>query len=140
MIDGIDIIPDNMSLEAMLDHMGSDTSMQRGRPYNGQLHTTTGKRGEEMIRNITFRDVRDCFIRGYILAHPRYVDGTIDKIEPNYTLSEEARKGQKAAICDNDIYTLKGDIDAIAVWQNMACEIEKLMGIFPNVPGKKKSN
>lgn len=133
----IPVVPDNMSIEAMIDHLGSDVSMQRGRPYSGQPHTTTGKRGEEMIRNMSFRDLRDCYIRGLILSHQVHVQGSIDPLEPNHTLVREAEKGQKAAICDNDIFTLKGDVDPIAVWQNMACEIEKLMGIFPNVEGMK---
>jgi hypothetical protein len=120
-------------LAAMLDHMGSDVSMQRGRPYSGQPWTTDGVRGNEIIRNITFRDMRDCFVRGFILSHQSYKEGTMEPVEPNYTLITECQKGVNAAICQNDMYTLVGDIDPMAVWQNIHCEIEKMMGIFPNI-------
>lgn len=134
----IPIVPDNMSIAAMLDHMGSDTSMLRGRPYNGQDHTHSGNRGSEFVRNMRFRDVKDCFVRGYISSHAYYLPGSLVKIQPNATLIDECKKGQNAAICDNDMYTLRGGVDPMSVWQNMACEIEKLMGIYPNVEGMKR--
>ena len=129
-------VPSNMSLAAVIDHMGSDVSMQRGRPYDGQPHTTDGKRGAEFIRNMTFRDLRDCFIRGFISSHMKYKNGSLETIQPNQTLIDECEKGQNAAICQNDVYTLVGDTDPIAVWQNMACEIEKVMKIYPNIDKK----
>lgn len=134
----IQMVPENMSIAAFIDHLGSDVSMDRQRSYNGQSHTQTGTRGSQLIFNLTFRDVRDCFIRAYILSHEHYKRGTIEPIQPNATLSDECKKGEAASICDNDIYTLKGDADPLAVWQNMACEIEKMMGIYPNVPGLKE--
>jgi hypothetical protein len=41
----------------------NEHNMRRDRPYNGQPHTDTGVRGMTEIRGVTFRDMRDCFIR-----------------------------------------------------------------------------
>ena len=43
-----------------------------------------------------------------------------------------------AALCENDLYVLKGSVDPMAVCQNMLCEIEKVMGIYPNVSEQNK--
>lgn len=111
-----------------------DHNMRRDRPYNGQSHTCTGDRGATEIKGVTFRDLRDCFIRAYAMSHDYYKPGTIEPIQPNATISDEARKGEAATICETDIYGLVGSIDPIAVVQNLCCEVEKIMGIFPNVP------
>ena len=113
-------------LEAIIDEVtgANDHSMWRGRPYDGQPHTDTGIRGATEVKGITFRDLRDCYLRAWCLsAGP-----------DNPACYEEAKKGERAAICENDIFKLKGSIDRMAVFQNFSCEIEKLMGIFPNVP------
>jgi len=101
-----------------------DHSMSRNRPYSGQPHTVTGERGATKIHGITFRDLRDAYLRAICLANG------ID----NPALYQEASKGERACICAGDIYEMKGDVDPIAVVQNLCCEIEKLMGIYPNVP------
>lgn len=111
-----------------------DHSMRRDRPYNGQPHTCTGDRGATEIKGVTFRDLRDCFIRAYAMSHEYYGSGSIDPIQPNAAISDEARKGEAAAICENDIYGLVGTVDPMAVVQNLCCEVERIMGIFPNVP------
>ncbi|SOY56805.1 hypothetical protein [Cupriavidus taiwanensis] len=111
-----------------------DHSMSRNRPYSGQPHTVTGERGSTEIRGITFRDLRDCFLRAFVQSHSVYRDGTIEPLQPNHALSNEASKGERACICEGDIYALKGDFDPIAVVQNLCCEVEKLMRIYPNVP------
>lgn len=112
----------------------NDHNMRRDRPYNGQPHTGTGERGATEIRGVTFRDLRDCFIRAFILSHEHYKAGTLVEIQPNAALRDEAAKGEAAALCENDIYSLVGGIDPMAVAQNLACEVEKAMGIYPNVP------
>lgn len=104
-----------------------DHSMDRTRPYNGQPHTLTGIRGSTEIRGVTFRDLRDAFIRAYVRSHECSFS--------NIALIQEAEKGEMAALCENDLYTLKGSTDPLAVMQNLGCELEKLMGIFPNVLG-----
>lgn len=111
-----------------------DHNMSRDREFDGQLHTCTGLRGATEIKGITFRDLRDCFIRAFILSHCHYKDGTVEEMQPNASLRDEASKGEFAAICENDVYSLVGSIDPIAVAQNLCCEIEKIMGIYPNVP------
>lgn len=128
-----------MSIHHLFDQIGHDLgwhdhNMSPDRPYNGQPHTSTGMRGATEIRGITFRDLRDCFIRAYILSHGHYKSGTLEELQPNATLRDEATKGVTAALSENDVYTLVGGIDPIAVAQNLACEVEKMMGIYPNVP------
>ena len=112
----------------------NDHNMRRDRPYNGQSHTATGERGKTEIKGITFRDLRDCFVRAFIFSHEYYKPGTIELVQPNAALKDEAEKGEHAALCENDVYRLAGDIDPIAVLQNLCCEVEKVMGIYPNVP------
>lgn len=80
------------------------------------------------------RDLRDCFIRAFILSHQHYKNGTLELIQPNATLRDEANKGQDATLCEQDVYQLIGGIDPIALSQNLGCEVEKAMGIYPNVP------
>jgi hypothetical protein len=123
------------SITSAIDHVGGNINMQRDRPYTGQSWTDSGTRGATEISGITFRDLRDCYIRAVILSHSFYKDGTLERLEPNATLIEEANKGPDAALCENDIYQLVGDCDLLAIQQNLSCEIEKIMGIFPNTKG-----
>lgn len=127
-----------MNLDQVFDQIGhdlgwNDHNMQPDRPYNGQPHTITGQRGSQLLVGVTMRDVRDCFIRAYILSHDHYKPGTLEELQPNAALCDEASRGKDAVICENDVYTLVGGIDPIAVAQNLGCELEKLMGIYPNV-------
>ena len=105
----------------------NDHNMQRSRPYGGQMHTSTGQRGATEIKGVTFRDLRDCYIRARCLA----MGANCPENMPYYN---EAQKGESAALCENDVYKLKGEADEMAVFQNFACEVEKIMGIYPNVP------
>jgi hypothetical protein len=109
-------------------------TMSRQRPYNGQPWTDTGSRGETLVKGLTFRDIKDCYTLALIQSYPYYKEGTLERIEPNATLIDEADKGEKAQINGNDLYTLVGDIDPLAVSQNLSCWIERYMGIYPNVP------
>lgn len=111
-----------------LDELGSNHNMRRDRPYSGQSHTSEGRRGATKIKGITFRDLRDAFIRAVCLS------AGVDNIAAYH----EAEKGENAVLCENDIYALKGNIDLMAVCHNLSCEIEQLMGIYPNVPGLPK--
>jgi len=115
-------------LPEMLKELGSDHRMLRCRPYDGQPWTDMGKRGATEIKGITFRDLRDCFIRAFILASNDGVDDV---------LYLEANKGENACLCENDVYG-RGDIDPIAVAQSLSCEVEKLMEIFPNIPKEEE--
>lgn len=117
------------------DDLGfNDHNMRRDRPYNGQPHTYTGERGKTEIKGITFRDLRDCFIRAILLSTGAETISGKD-MRPLY---EEACKGEDAVLCENDLYGWDlNQLDPIAVAQNLSCEVERIMGIFPNVPARK---
>lgn len=119
------------------DDLGfNDHNMRRDRPYNGQPHTDTGERGKTEIKGITFRDLRDCFIRAILLSTGAETISGKD-MRPLY---EEACKGEDAVLCENDLYGWDlNQLDPMAVFQNFSCEVERIMGIFPNVPGLKSA-
>ena len=108
------------------DELGfNDHDMSRNRPYSGQPWTDTGHRGATEVKGVTFRDLRDCYIRAVGLASSHL----------NPAMYYEACKGENATLCENDIYALDwNQIDPMAVFQNFSCEVERLMDIFPNVP------
>lgn len=92
---------------------GSSTDYRndRQRPYNGQPWTFTGKRGEEEVKGVTMRDIADCFVRA-ILGF------------------EETDKTWRY----QDVYKMDfSKIDPLGVQQNMLVNIEKMMGIYPNI-------
>jgi hypothetical protein len=104
----------------------SDCDMHRDRAYQGQDHSWTGARGQFEVSNVSFRDLRDAFIRGSFMC----------AYNQSPELYHEANLGEEGLICSNDLYTINlGEIDPMAIFQNMACEIEKMMGIYPNIPG-----
>ena len=97
-----------------------DHGMDRNRPYNGQPHTDQGARGQTLVTGLTFRDVCDCYVLGFLRATGR---------------SSLAESGTATY---NDVYeaaTQDPSFDPLAAMQNMSCEMEKRMGIYPNVPG-----
>ena len=118
-------------LESAILRQAGPKTMRRDRPYNGQSHTHTGERGSLVVSGLTQRDLYDCMIRGYIQSHLVYKDGTLEPLEPNATLSREASKGVYAQLNANDMFSLVGGVDPLAVIQNTLCEVEKLMGEFP---------
>jgi hypothetical protein len=84
----------------------------RDRPYNGQPHTDEGIRGATEVRGITMRDLKDCFVIGAFES-----------------------TGLAAEDYPDDIWGIDwSDLDPMAVIQNMLCNVEKRMGIYPNVP------
>lgn len=86
--------------------------IDRDRPYDGQPHTDTGDRGRTLIEGITFRDLRDCFIRACYES-----------------------SGLPIEEWPGTVYDLPWrEMDIIAVAQNLSCNVEKYMGIYPNVP------
>jgi hypothetical protein len=87
-------------------------SLDPTRPYDGQPHTDTGERGRTEIKGITFRDLRDAFIRACYES-----------------------SGLPMEQWPGSVYDLPWrDMDIIAVSQNLSCNVEKMMGIYPNVP------
>ena len=101
----------------------TDYRNDRGRPYNGQPQTDQGERGKTEVRGLTMRDVFDCFVMGYLEATKR---------------SEVVESGKwRYQMVFDPVYEDDGrpfDPDPIAIGQNMCCNIEKMMGIYPNVP------
>ena len=82
------------------------------RPYDGQPHTDHGERGKQEIHGITFRDLRDCFMRACYES-----------------------SGLPIEQWPGSVHDLPwDDMDIIAVAQNLSCNVEKAMGIYPNVP------
>lgn len=120
------------------DDLGfNDHNMRRDRPYNGQPHTDTGERGKTEIKGITFRDLRDCFIRAVFLSTGAETISSKD-MRPLY---EQACKGEDAVLCENDLYGWDlNQLDPVAIAQNLSCEVERIMGIFPNVPKLEVNN
>lgn len=112
-------------LEVAIDELGSDHNMRRDRPYLGQSNTASGVRGMTEICGITFRDLRDCYVRAVLRSAYHLVPA----------LYEEATKGPDAVLCENDLFGFNLDkLDPIAIMQNLSCEVERIMGIYPNIP------
>lgn len=104
-----------LDLETELEKIGPTSlaaHLDPTRPYDGQPHTDHGERGKTKIEGITFRDLRDCFIRAC------------------YESSGLPPKDWPGRVHDLPW----DDMDIIAVAQNLSCNVEKAMGIFPNVP------
>ena len=102
--------------EIIIKDLSKETN--RDRPYDGQPHTDEGIRGKTLVEGLTMRDVGDCMAMGLLDA---------SGIEP---LQETVDKGTWTY---NDLYQLE-DFDPIAAIQCMACRMEKMMGIYPNIP------
>jgi hypothetical protein len=82
------------------------------RPYDGQPHTDTGERGRTEVKGITFRDLRDAFIRACFES-----------------------SGLSIKEWPGDVYQLPWhEMDILAVAQNLSLNVEKAMGIYPNAP------
>jgi len=115
----------------------NDHNMRRDRPYDGQAHTDKGLRGSTEIKGITFRDLRDCFIRAVLLSTggSSYPSEDSDLRARMGVLYAEASKGEEAVLCENDLFGWDLDkLDPIAISQNLSCEVERIMGIYPNIP------
>ena len=99
---------------AMTEIQGSSAlSLDRNRPYDSQPQTNQGERGKRLVSGLTMRDISDCMVLGFLDA------AGIDREVPIH----------------DDIYNINfEDIDPGAVIQNATCHIEKLMGIYPNLP------
>ena len=102
---------------AFSDIQGSSSlSLDRNRPYDAQPHTHQGQRGETLVEGLTMRDITDCIVMGCM----------------------DAAGVDREIFIQDDLYSLDwDDIDPVAVIQNAVCRIEKMMGIYPNVPGMK---
>ena len=93
-----------------------DNGFDPNRPFDSQPQTNQGERGKTLVVGLRFRDVCDCFVIGWLRSAGR--SGLAESGTATY----------------NDIYECEDDVDPIAIMQSMCCEMERRMGIFPNVP------
>lgn len=89
-------------------------SLDRDRPYDGQAHTDGGVRGKTLVEGLTMRDVADCVVRSFLIC---------------------AGMKRECPIHD-DLYSIPdlNELDPGAVVSCVTNEIEKMMGIYPNIP------
>lgn len=130
----------------------SDYSNDRNRPYNGQSWTDDGERGKTEVKGLTIRDIRDCFIKALLMSAPseKYLSAdewlkcwNFSNGEANptqYLLDRQNEpdyvhvKAELGTWRTQDVYKIDlSKVDPLAVAQNLSCEIERMMGIFPNV-------
>lgn len=149
----------NEKLEACFNYIqgSSAYSNDRSRPYNGQPWTDNGERGKTEVKGLTMRDIKDCFIKALLISSPddEYLEiseflkcwdfsnckNENDKPSPTQYLLDKQKEGKYISTKvetgnwrHDDVYLLKTEhIDPIAVAQHLCCEIEKMMGIFPNI-------
>jgi hypothetical protein len=152
----MDVSPGNAQEQIMtaikaISH--EDRICSRDRPYDGQPHTDQGERGKTLVNGLTIRDVIDCVVMGFLTSQitkdgeflkcwdftsgeekctpTEYLLGKLnEKPVKSWYLSSKVKLG---TWCYNDLCSISEDYDPIAVLQNTACEIEKMMGIYPNV-------
>lgn len=88
-------------------------TIDRNRPYGGQVHTFVGARGQAPVAGVTVRDVYDAMTIGFARA------GGADE--------EQLANA-------SDLYGINlEDVDPIAAIQNACCALEEMMGTFPNI-------
>lgn len=97
---------------------GDSAPLDRDRPYTDQQP----KRSQHLVSGLTRRDIHDCMVRGFLLSG-------------SHVNPKGYRKAEENTCCHNDLY---GDwdldqLDPGAVIRNACNEIEKMMGIYPNL-------
>lgn len=130
----------------------SDYDNSRDRPYNGQPWTVNGKRGQKLVEGLTMRDIGDCFIKAVLSSYPDEVYFNVEEFskcwdfstippKPTEYLLTKQKEGKYLSTKvetgnwrPQDLYELDlSKVDPIAIKQNLVCEIEKMMGVFPNI-------
>lgn len=105
----------------------SDHTTDPNRPFTGQPHTDQGERGKTEVKGIIFRDLADAICKAWI-------DAAVHTIEDEKLQDELRERANDGTLNYNDLYKLEcGDIDPIALIQNVCCRVEKAMGIYPNI-------
>ena len=91
------------------------------RPFDGQYHTFFGERGKTEIERIRFRDLADCIATAFVRVCDQ--DDSVEDCLEN------------RAYPYSRLFSLEtAGIDPIAFIQVVSCEVEKAMGVFPNIP------
>lgn len=130
----------------------SDYSNDRNRPYNGQSHTDDGKRGQTEVKGLTMRDIRDCLVKAMLMSAATESYLATDEwlkcwdfssgvaVPTQYLLDRQNKpeyisvKAELGTWRTQDIYKIDfSNVDPLAICQNLTCEIERMMGIFPNI-------
>lgn len=120
-------------LNDIIVQLGDHTTDPK-RPFTGQVHTHNGERGKTEVKGIRFRDLADCIVKAWI-------DAAGHTINDEALREELRRRADDGTLNHNDVYLLEcGDVDPIALVQNVVCRVEKAMGIFPNIPKLKYDN
>ncbi len=102
----------------------TDHTTDKDRPFTGQSHTHQGHRGKTIVEGIRFRDLADCVARAFVHA----AGFTLDDADAMYGRAEDGTLNY------NDLFDMDlSQMDPVALIQNVVCEVEKAMGIFPNV-------
>jgi hypothetical protein len=129
--DGIPILdsadpkfPQNLAFALWSAGGSTDYRNDRERPYNGQPHTDQGERGKTEVRGLTMRDLKDCYVMGFLQATGR---------------GEVVESGKWRYQMVYDPPPAGFEPDELAVAQNMLCNVEKMMGIYPNVPELRRA-
>lgn len=106
----------------------TDSLTDPKRPFTGQPHTDAGERGKTEVKGIRFRDLADCVVKAL-------VDAASGDLEDEAQADELRRRADDGTLNYNDVYLLDlSQMDPLALMQNICCRVEKVMGIYPNVP------
>jgi hypothetical protein len=144
-----------LEFELWSTQSNSDYRNDRERPYNGQPWTDDGARGKTEVKGLTMRDMKDCLIKAFLLSGATKEYLQVEEFSKCWDFSncksDQDRPVPTQYLLDNqdkyvftkvetgnwrpqDLYKLDlNEIDPIAVCQNLTCEIERMMGIFPNI-------
>lgn len=139
-------------------HSSTDIRNDRERPYDGQSWTDEGVRGKTLVEGLTMRDVCDCLVKAFLISShdEEYLKPDIflkcwnfegDKATPTEFLLQKQKEDKFVSTKVEtgnwryqDVYKISSsNIDFLAVVKNMACEIEKMMGIYPNIQTIKEN-
>ena len=117
----------NRTLTDLIESM-SDYTTDPERPFTGQNHTEQGERGKSEIHGICFRDLADCIVKAF-------VNSAAFTIKDNQLRNELYCRVEDGTLNYNDLYKLDlSEMDPLALMQNTVCHVEKIMGIYPNLP------
>jgi len=103
-----------------IECIGLADVLDRNHSYNGQPWTSDGERGQAMVEGLTMRDIRDCLILAFYSSTP----------DIEFLMKETPPQSVE------DLPLEKMSLEAIS--QNLACWLERYMGIFPNVTERFK--
>lgn len=101
-----------------------EPTMSRRRPHYGEKGRYGLPRSSVAVSGQNIRDIQDAFIRA------------VCRCSTDKDLIENAEQGENAALHRNHLFAINVDeIDLAAVHDALGEELEKLMGIYPNLYG-----